>query len=179
MFEMRSHGYPDINEQILDRKFRNLKKTYTGINTNGRQKRSTNWEHLKIFDEIALRNPNVQWSKYAPQRSMSNPTPPPPSSDPSSGAQPPKKVFKSSIQECIPVQAECPVRPESPERFDAPVTKRDKLHLAAKFKLRFARVEEQRLAAIEKLTKCIELSNQIQSERNELLKKFLNSKNIH
>ncbi|KYN26722.1 hypothetical protein ALC57_03889 [Trachymyrmex cornetzi] len=56
MKEMQKMGYTDVNEDILDRKLWNLKKTYRSIKDNNK-KTSTGrgritWEYYDIFEEI-------------------------------------------------------------------------------------------------------------------------------
>ncbi|SPP80574.1 uncharacterized protein LOC117583755 isoform X1 [Drosophila guanche] len=49
LLELEEHGICDINAQQLDRKFRNLKKTYEAIKN---QKRQTRWEHFEKMHSI-------------------------------------------------------------------------------------------------------------------------------
>ncbi|EFN86784.1 hypothetical protein EAI_00702, partial [Harpegnathos saltator] len=63
--EMDKNGYKSLTEDILDRKLRNLKKTFRTIKDNNR-KNSTGrghitWEYYDIFEEIFLDDQTINF----------------------------------------------------------------------------------------------------------------------
>lgn len=56
MQEMHKIGYTEVNEDILDRKLRNLKKTYRSIKDNNNKsstgRKRITWEYYDIFEEL-------------------------------------------------------------------------------------------------------------------------------
>ncbi|XP_015037046.2 uncharacterized protein [Drosophila pseudoobscura] len=63
VLEMAEHGYYDLTPEQLDRKFRNLKKTYEKIKRNNR---FSKWEYFDKMDAILGNKPVVSQSKKRP-----------------------------------------------------------------------------------------------------------------
>lgn len=150
--EMMARGYTNLNVDMLDKKFRNLKATYIKIKENQdicKRKKSkppvVKWEYYQIFDEMFADTVLV-------------PTPLPASS----------KHYQSERQQSF--------RPTT----TSVAINNEKNHQEARqlFSIRskLLQVEQERVDAMRELKQSIDRSNEIQMERNELMKRFLDSK---
>lgn len=63
---MKANGYTDLNEDLLDRKMRNMKKSYKNIKDNNK-KTSTgrgrvSWEYFETFEDIFANDMTINCS---------------------------------------------------------------------------------------------------------------------
>lgn len=167
--EMQKAGYTGTNEDILDRKMRNMKKTYKTIKDSNNQtgRGRSRWEYFKTFEEI-----------FADDRTIN--TGPTISSFSSLEESSDSTIF---IEECLPSVStpvvqnldssiafldECSVN-STPRRKRKAWQSRENYN---KLK-RSMEMEQERTEAIANLSRKIDESNAIQKERNTLLKQFL------
>nr|XP_012231679.1 PREDICTED: uncharacterized protein LOC105677556 [Linepithema humile] len=63
---LKGHGYINIDEDILDRKMRNMKRTYKTIRENSRKSATgrVSWEYYKTFQEIFS---DLDSTKFSPE----------------------------------------------------------------------------------------------------------------
>ncbi|KYN17327.1 hypothetical protein ALC57_10387 [Trachymyrmex cornetzi] len=64
---MKENGYSDLNEDLLDRKIRNMKKSYKNIKDNINKKTSTgrgriSWEYFDTFEDIFANDMTINYS---------------------------------------------------------------------------------------------------------------------
>lgn len=146
--DMERAGYKGINEDICDRKWRNMKKTYRTcretLKKNGRKR--AGWEYFDIFDEM-FQNENIK-------------------SEPGNSKKDDQQQDRTpSVDTCASVKEEN-TQPETAENtFDISMGDEQQRQLLI--------LERSRISAIRELSKRIEESNTIQRERNDLLREYL------
>ncbi|KAH8375084.1 hypothetical protein KR093_003703 [Drosophila rubida] len=146
--DMERAGYKGINEDICDRKWRNMKKTYRTcretLKKNARKRVA--WEYYDTFEDMFQdENVNTTTAKTESDTVIEE-----------------QHHDLSDIQ-CTSVEDENTIRAEqSNNRIVSEEQQRQLLIL-----------ERSRIAAIRELSKRIEESNVIQRERNELLREYL------
>ncbi|KAK4878549.1 hypothetical protein RN001_011055 [Aquatica leii] len=139
-------GY-EVTEELLDRKFRNLKKTYTGIKdaTNKTGRGRISWEHFDSFEDLFREDKCVNVPRTI------------------SSITPLSNASEGTLQ-------------TSEGQAESTLTKSPSAHkMSTLFRQRKKQLEleEKRVTEITLLRKAIETSNNIQKERNELLKLLL------
>lgn len=146
--DMERAGYKGINEDICDRKWRNMKKTYRTcretLRKNGRKR--VGWEYYDTFDDM-FQNESVPASIKVDSDTLTEEHQPIAPSD-----------------NCASVEVD-PLRAEPGNSGDLSVTQEQQRQLLI--------LERSRIAAIRELSKRIEESNVIQRERNDLLREYL------
>lgn len=152
----------EVNEEILDRKWRNMKKTFSNIKDNMKTtgQGRVSWEYFDIFDEIYCGDKTINLPKTI-------------------------SSFNSVQQEVVPCTStslmSSGVEPEPiPSSLDTPSAKRSRMSTLHRQRRKQMDLEERRLEeirlirlAVEKNTQAVEKSNEIQIERNNLLKSLI------
>ncbi|XP_034471922.1 uncharacterized protein LOC117779731 [Drosophila innubila] len=146
--DMERAGYKGINEDICDRKWRNMKKTYrtcrATLRKNGRKR--VGWEYYDTFDDM-FQNENLPATVKTESDSFT---------------EEPQDNFLSDISASVEADT---LRTEPGISADLSVTHEQQRQLLV--------LERSRIAAIRELSKRIEESNVIQRERNDLLREYL------
>lgn len=157
------HNYK-VTEDTLDRKWRNMKKTYTVIKDNTKRtgRGRVSWEHYDDFEDI-----------YAEDRTVNIP-----------------KIISSTVKQ-LPSTAEAipststapepvsvpPLTPSSsvPPRTPCSAKRNQAIKMSGTYRQRKQQIdlEEKRLEEIKLLRLAIEESNNIQRERNNILKELV------
>ncbi|EDW02884.1 GH10937 [Drosophila grimshawi] len=144
--EMEREGYKGINEDICDRKWRNMKKTYRTcretMKKNGRKRVA--WDYYDTFDEMFHNDKSSSSSSMAAIKAENNAVEP-----------------QQQLDMCATVDA------------TLLATKPD-LSVSQEQQRQLLVLERSRISAIKELSKRIEESNAIQRERNDLLREYLN-----
>ncbi|XP_018566285.1 uncharacterized protein LOC108907201 [Anoplophora glabripennis] len=191
--EFYNHGYA-ITEEELDRKWRNLKKTYTGLLDN---KKSTGrgriyWEYFDDFQEIYSADKSVHFPQtISTTATISSSIIPVTSSSAICAAS--SSVMSSLVQlpqfssspKCVnlagPSTSKNSAGPSnvtnlmfSSVRDEEKVNKRMRNKNLYSLRKRLTDLDEKRLEELTRIRLAIEENNRIQKERNELLKQIVN-----
>ncbi|KAM8715509.1 hypothetical protein ACLKA7_002544 [Drosophila subpalustris] len=149
--DMERAGYKGINEDICDRKWRNMKKTYRTcretLRKNGRKR--VGWEYFDTFDEM-FQNENLPATLKAESDHLTEETQ--------------QHIALSDIGASVE-EGDTTSRTEPGNSADLSVTHEQQRQLLI--------LERSRIAAIRELSKRIDESNAIQRERNDLLREYL------
>ncbi|CAG9771337.1 unnamed protein product [Ceutorhynchus assimilis] len=161
--EFQNKGYI-VTIDLLDRKFRNMKKTYKD---NKDKKKTTGessitWEYFEIMDEIFFNdktmNPTTTISSMEPVLKNS------------------KVNLNSEVSTIVKVSDKENQEPKVEKKSEKELTKVIKAkrvkHLYDHRK-KIQEIENQRLEEVQKLRQAIQRNNNIQEERNELLRQML------
>lgn len=145
--DMTCAGYKGINEDICDRKWRNMKKTYRTcretLKKNGRKR--VGWEYFDTFDEM-FQNESIK-------------------SEPGNCNKDDQQQDRTPIDTCASVKEQTTQVETEENTFDISMAHEQQQQLLI--------LERSRIAAIRELSKRIEESNTIQRERNDLLREYL------
>ncbi|XP_017468850.1 PREDICTED: uncharacterized protein LOC108360900 [Rhagoletis zephyria] len=159
---MNLAGY-NVDEDILDRKIRNMKKTYKSIKDNN-SKNSTGrgrvtWEYFDAFEEIFASDRTVNCGPVLSSMAISD-------VDVSL-----KSSALSSTTSCIPSSPLSPDENEPPQKLQKTVAAKSmsSLHHMGK---KILEVEERKAAASEDLNGVLRETNKLLQDRNELLRRF-------
>lgn len=148
--DMERAGYKGINEDICDRKWRNMKKTYRTcretLKKNGRKR--VGWEYFDTFDEMFQNeNPSIK-------------------SEPSDASKDDQQQHNMTASDTFAsTDGEATQAEARGATLDISMTHEQQRQLLI--------LERSRIAAIRELSKRIEESNTIQRERNDLLREYL------
>lgn len=146
--DMERAGYKGINEDICDRKWRNMKKTYRTcretLKKNGRKR--VGWEYYDTFDDM-FQNENSPASVKTETDHLTEES---------------HHMVLSDISASVEAET---LRTEPGNSADLSVSHEQQRQLLI--------LERSRIAAIRELSKRIEESNVIQRERNDLLREYL------
>lgn len=155
------NGYGMVTEDILDRKWRNLKKTYTLIKDNNKKtgRARNSWEYYDDFNNIYLPDKTINLPQIA-----SSPLVCPEIIEPEKHVE---------IEYATNLRSPSPLTISSGK--STPTEKKTPSRSSGTYylKKRQAEIEERRIEEIKLLRLALEKNNEIQSERNEILKKFL------
>ncbi|KAK5639184.1 hypothetical protein RI129_011676 [Pyrocoelia pectoralis] len=173
-------GY-EVTEEVLDRKFRNLKKTYTGIKdaTNRTGRGRISWEHYDSFEDLFREDKCVNLP-----RTISSIAP---LSHPSEGTSQTTEGTSQTTEgtsqttEGTSQTTEGTSQTTEGRGAESTFTKSPSAYkMSTLFRQRQKQLEleEKRVAEITLLRKAIEESNVIQKERNEILKLLLTKDKI-
>ncbi|XP_060665289.1 uncharacterized protein LOC132797549 [Drosophila nasuta] len=147
--DMEHAGYKGINEDICDRKWRNMKKTYRTcretLKKNARKR--VGWEYYDTFDDM-FQNENVNSTTAKTE----------------SDALIEEQHNELSDMQCTLETDNNTIRAEQSN---------DMTMVAEEQQRQLLILERSRIAAIRELSKRIEESNVIQRERNDLLREYL------
>lgn len=147
--DMERAGYKGINEDICDRKWRNMKKTYRTcretLRKNGRKR--VVWDYYDTFDEMFH-------SEQAPADVKNE----------SGAAEQQQPAHIALTDMCASIDAQALGTDNGPST-DLSVSQEQQRQLLI--------LERNRIAAIRELSKRIDESNAIQRERNDLLREYL------
>ncbi|KAK5645030.1 hypothetical protein RI129_006330 [Pyrocoelia pectoralis] len=159
-------GY-EVTEEVLDRKFRNLKKTYTGIKdaTNRTGRGRISWEHYDSFEDLFREDKCVNVprtiSSIAPLSHQSEGT--------SQTTEGTSQTTEGTSQTTEGRGAENTFM-KSPSAY--------KMSTLFRQRQKQLELEQKRVTEITLLRKAIEEGNVIQKERNEILKLLLTKNKI-
>ncbi|KAK5648095.1 hypothetical protein RI129_002987 [Pyrocoelia pectoralis] len=185
---MNKNGY-SVTEELLDRKMRNMKKSYKTIKDNNKKSNTgrgrISWEYFDTFEEIFADDVTINCSSTI--SSMQK--------DTASGNTNDAEVNTFSNDPCIstlpcaPVSSVSPFQPIHPgvpgpsSSASSPLRSVTSLHKGSEKSTRMSTlhylrkkqldVEEKRIKAIMEVKRSIDVSNNIQQERNNLLQQFL------
>lgn len=177
MHEMQRFGYDNMNVNMLDKKFRNLKITYStirgevekrqrskGTRRDGGQKEYVvRWEFFDKFEEIF--DKGLTTSVFSPiRRSLL-------------AVQRPAAMIKQSTSKHSANINPSTIKQEI-GRPKLTSEKYDKAKQLSDMRKQLILVEQERVETMRELKESIDTSNEIQRERNELLKRFLDAKNL-
>ncbi|XP_067633383.1 uncharacterized protein [Eurosta solidaginis] len=175
--EIRQHmsqaGY-EVDEDTLDRKMRNMKKTYRTIKTNMNRTgtKAVRWEHFEFFDHMFGNDPTIidplsaSTTTNFVDTSQNLPTL---SSD--SESAPPSPCPYEELRRKIVIKKEKHIKPNL-----AGVNKKRLSMLYIREKM--LKIEERKAVASEELNRILRKTNQIMQERNDLLRRFLDSRGL-
>ncbi|XP_044748747.1 trihelix transcription factor GTL1-like isoform X2 [Coccinella septempunctata] len=169
-FTSKGHN---VTEEILDRKWRNMKKTYTGIKDNIRKtgRGRIHWEYYNQFDEIYRDDKTVNLPRTL-------------SSAPVSVIQKGPGINPDSIKEPVQIieepQPSIAATPQIEKQKDnitltPKSTKMDSKSGMFYLRKKLAEIETARVNEIKLLREALERHNEIQERRNEILENFFNS----
>lgn len=191
---MKANGYSDLNEDLLDRKMRNMKKSYKNIKDNNKKSNTgrgrVSWEYFETFEEIFANDMTINCSSTlsSMQRDKEITANESIEDDHEVTTLTCLSDFSNNLSPSIsPFQPIQPASPSSSSNVSSPsfsvtpsVFERSKqkiksnrmsaLHNIRKKQLD---IEEKRIKAIMELKKSIDNSNNIQQERNDLLRNLL------
>ncbi|XP_070064854.1 uncharacterized protein [Drosophila virilis] len=147
---MERAGFKGINEDICDRKWRNMKKTYRTCRETLRKtgRKRVGWEYYDTFDEM-FQNENAPANIKLEDDSL-----------PAEQQQQQHTALADMCSTTVEPQA-----PATDNASDLSVSQEQQRQLLI--------LERNRIAAIRELSKRIEESNAIQRERNDLLREYL------
>lgn len=182
--EIQSIGYEGINEYQIDKKFRNLKKTYTTIRDTqkckARKRGPVTWEYFDIFEEICENNQTVNYSDTINSfETTSDDAAAQPTEEDVEGPGEEVEVMATSSSSAYKIE-EVTIDGE-PSSTKAPKWSTSKNARSKQFNLmkkRLIDIEQQKIEAINRINASLERANEIQEERNELMKRFLESKQL-
>lgn len=197
---MKENGYSDLNEDLLDRKMRNMKKSYKNIKDNNNKKTSTgrgriSWEYFDTFEDIFANDMTINYSSTLSSMQGNNEITANESSQDNNEVITLTQVSDfsnicnslntSATSSISPFQLidqsplSCPSTRSSSASPCASVTQISeplgKARMSTLHKLRQKQIsiEEKRLDTMLQLKSSIDRSNQIQEERNKLIEQFL------
>lgn len=197
---MKENGYANLNEDFLDRKMRNMKKSYKTIKDNNKKSSTgrgrVSWEYFETFEEIFADDVTINCcstlsSMQKDKEIIANEN----TDDPEVTTLTHLSDFSNdsyhiSILSCTPVSPSVspfqPIHPALPGSSSGASslllsvtpslegseksTRMSTLHNIRKKQLD---IEERRIKAIIELKNSIDISNNIQQERNDLLRDLL------
>lgn len=192
------HGYTNVDEDLLDRKMRNMKRSYKTIKDNNK-KNSTgrgrvSWEYYDILENIYAEDKTINHGSTLESTNIAGtsqklPHQPPianenhktaailnsdhctnPSVTPLSDIT---NLENTSLQDC-PSTSVPSTSPISSSQCSSDLVARRKKNTSLYNQRRKQQeIEQSRIAAINRLTESLDESNKIQIERNELIKQLL------
>ncbi|KAF5284083.1 hypothetical protein FQA39_LY17132 [Lamprigera yunnana] len=195
--EFVTKGYESVSIDILDTKFRNMKKTFKTTFDNNKKKTTgrgrVSWsyyaEFLKLFEDDFTKNFGHTVSSCAsPSNNTSGFSSPSVASNSPSDRLPISNsvstpLFVSTVKENLLKVISNPTSPSLANESESPASTPTK-HLKAErgeklcqFRKQQIDIEEQRIQQLKELKEAVERSNKIQERRNELLEMFVQNRN--
>lgn len=185
-------GYKTVTRDQLNLKMRNLKKTYLMIKYNNNKKKTTgrgrvSWEYFEDFEDIFREDKTVNFTETVsslrsePSCSLiaSGTSHDIPDVQPSTSTSQPNTDVLDTVDSnvsIISLETTPHVYQSTPKKNMKKSTTGQAVrgrHLFA-FRKKQLEIEERRVEEIIKLTKAIERSNEIQEERNIILRQLVN-----
>lgn len=193
---MKQHGYMNIDEDLLDRKMRNMKRSYKTIKLNNNKKTTgrgrVSWEYYDIFEDIfhndrtinhgsTLESPITSLSIPSSQQAMNETNLSEDSISTTDSVKnvlspctiSPDNVFQSTIFQSHCSKASpslsCSSNVDSEDSTSAPLKRKSVYYL----KKQQIEVDKKRMDAIMVLKESIDKTNTILQEKNNLLREYL------
>jgi len=192
---MKQHGYMNIDEDLLDRKMRNMKRSYKTIKLNNNKKTTgrgrISWEYYETFEDIfrndltinhepTLESPITSLSTSSSQQAINNETNL--SEDSISTTNSVKNVLNPSTissdnnvfqSNCSKASSplSCSSYADSEDSTAVPLKRKSAYYLRKKQ----LEVDEKRIDTIMVLKKSLDKTNTILQEKNDLLREYLAS----
>ncbi|KAH8281217.1 hypothetical protein KR044_011657 [Drosophila immigrans] len=148
--DMERAGYKGINEDICDRKWRNMKKTYRTCRETLRKnaRKRVGWEYYDTFDDM-FQNENVNTTTNTTAKTESD------------------VLIEEQHSELSDI------RSTSVEGYTLRAEQSNDMTVSDEQQRQLLILERSRISAIRELSKRIEESNVIQRERNDLFREYL------
>jgi len=201
---MKTNDYTNLNEDLLDRKMRNMRKSYKNIKDNNNKKSSTgrgrvSWQYFETCEDIFADDMTINYNTtISSMRKDDNITETESSqddnevmnltyfSDSSNICNNLNSSTASSISSFQPIDPVSPgcsssVSPVSPHSSVMPISQKSekaaRMSTLHKIRQRQIDIEEKRIKTILEVKASIDKSNKIQKDRNDLLRELLLLKN--
>ncbi|XP_018303142.1 uncharacterized protein [Mycetomoellerius zeteki] len=168
---MKENGYSDLNEDLLDRKMRNMKKSYKNIKDNNNKKTSTgrgriSWEYFDTFEDIFANDMTINYSSTLSSMQGNNEI------TANESSQDDNELIDQSPLSCPSTRSSSASPCASVTQISEPLRKA-RMSTLHKLRQKQISIEEKRLDTMLQLKSSIDRSNQIQEERNKLIEQFL------
>lgn len=194
---MKDYAYSNVDQDLLDRKMRNMKRSYKTIKDNNKKSTTgrgrVSWQYYEMFEDIFTDDLTINHRptlQSALRSSMSNPR----SSnvpfedeieDPDNPILSTNLIVNSCAEPLPDLESIAPAedlrsvsplsRPLSVTSGNSTSSAENKNKSLYNLRKKQINIEEKRMEAIVKLKESLDESNKIQRERNDLIKQFFSS----